>query len=241
MNATDKIAIVIPAANESETIIEFAQQLLLESRKQRAQAELFFVLDHASKDDTLQKLQKFARRRPEIHVIFEPKNRNVVDAYVRGYKEALKSKCKWFIEMDCGFSHLPSELGLFIGGLRAGYDCVFGIRPLWSFQYQVPLKRRVLSLGGTIISNLCLGTQFSDMTSGYEAFTRAAITKILSKPLKSTGNFWHVEMRYRARKMRWTEVRITYQFPSASVRSKTVNDAFGVLWDLTQRRWSGKA
>lgn len=231
-----KVAIVCPVANEAETIHEFCYELRKAIQDLNIQATVFFVIDNVSKDNTLRILKKISQKYPEIQVIFEPKNRHVVDAYIRGYQEALRKKCDYIIEMDGGFSHLPSELFKFIQGFTEGYDCVFGIRPLWSPAYNVPLKRRIYSLGGTILSNLLLGTTCKDMTSGYEGFTKKALREILKKPLLSQGHFFQTEIRYRAKGMKFKEVYISYQFPSKNVNQKSLQNSFEVLFTITKER-----
>ena len=62
--------------------------------------------------------------------VWAPENRNVVDAYIRGYKEALYGdyNCDYVIEMDGGLSHDPSSLSMFVRNLQEGHNCVFGSR-----------------------------------------------------------------------------------------------------------------
>ena len=231
---------VIPVANEAETIEVFCLDLLKNIHKLKIDATVFMVIDNASKDDTKKILEKISKKYKLIKLIYEPKNRNVVDAYVRGYREAIKNKCDFIIEMDSGFSHLPSELHKFIKGYEEGYDCVFGIRPLLSVTYKVPLKRRMFSLGGTLFSNLLLGTHYKDMTSGYEGFRREVLEQILKEPLKSTGHFSQTEIKYRARRSNYKEVRITYKFPTPRVRIGSVVNSISTLLYLSYSRWFGE-
>jgi len=236
----EKIGIVIPAANESETIEAFCLDLIKNIHRLKINAKVFIVVDNASKDNTKSILEKIVKKYKLIKLVYEPKNRNVVDAYVRGYREAIKYKCDFIIEMDSGFSHLPSELHKFIQGYKEGYDCVFGIRPLWSINYKVPLKRRIFSLGGTILSNLLLGTSYKDMTSGYEGFRREILEQILRESLKSSGHFWHTEIKYRAKDFHYKEVPITYKFPTPRVKLNSIYNSFIILFYLATDRWSKK-
>ena len=50
---------------------------------------MFVVLDRACKDNTRALLDEFATHEPRLTVIWAPENTNVVDAYVRGYREAM--------------------------------------------------------------------------------------------------------------------------------------------------------
>lgn len=232
-----KVGIVVPAANEEKTIRKFVGELQKEITKLKINATIFIVTDDASKDKTGKILDILSKKNKQIIHIYEPKNTNVVDAYIRGYKEAFKKNCSYIIEMDCGFSHLPNDLHKFIQGFLEGYDCVFGVRPLWSPQYHVPFKRRLFSLGGTLLSNALLGTHLSDMTSGYEGFTRKTAEKIFRKKLRSKGHFFQTEVRFYARKYRYKEVLITYNFPSPRVNSNSIKNSFSTLFYLTKKRF----
>ena len=108
------LAIACPMANEAETATRFVNSVLMNcvgvgSRKFLA------IVDEASKDDTRKILEAQAATVPELTVVWAPENRSVVDAYVRGYREALRTNADWILEIDAGFSHQPSEIPRFSG------------------------------------------------------------------------------------------------------------------------------
>src|SRR5438034_817118 len=114
-------------ANEAETATRFVNSVLMNcvgvgSRKFLA------IVDEASKDDTRKILEAQAATVPELTVVWAPENRSVVDAYVRGYREALRTNADWILEIDAGFSHQPSDIPSLLEKMREGYDCVFGSR-----------------------------------------------------------------------------------------------------------------
>ena len=124
-----KLAVVCPVANESATIIRFVRAVLDECGQAGFQSVKFFaVVDHVSKDNTLDLLKGLAAEEPQLEVVWAPENRNVTDAYIRGYREALNSGCDWILEMDAGFSHQPSDIPRFFARMAEGYVCVFGSR-----------------------------------------------------------------------------------------------------------------
>lgn len=231
-----KIGIVIPVANEEKTIRTFSQVLIDEIKKLKAKIIVFFIIDNASKDNTREILNEIAKNNSAVKIIFSPNNKHVVDAYIKGYKQALKFSCDVAIDMDSGFSHSPSQLAQFIDAFNKGYDCVFGIRPLWSSSYKVPLIRRIYSLIGTLVSNLLLGTHFHDYTSGYVGYKASVLRKILKRPLYSVGHFWHVEMRYRAHLYKYLEVPIDYKAPSKRVSKKIMFNSLYTLFTLFKQR-----
>ena len=222
----EKIGIVIPAANESKSIEALSWDLIKNINRLKINAKVFFVVDLSSQDDTRQILETIAKKSPNISVIFEPKNKNVADARIRGFKEAISQNCDFIIEMDCGFSHLPSELWKFIEGYREGYDCVLGVRNLWSKNYKVPLYRRVYSIGGTILSNILLGTNMSDTTSGYEGFRKKVLETVIKSHILSTDHFFQTEIRYRVKDFNNKEVFRTYTSPTPRIGRSSLYNSF---------------
>src|SRR3989339_433205 len=222
-----QFAIVTPLANEGIMLTKYCQTLFSQLEKLPDQFTVYFVIDKASIDNPLALPRRLARKYRDLQVIYAPENRHVVDAYLAGFRQALRDNCNYIIEMDAGFSHQPKEISHFVDKLKQGFDCVFGVRPLWSFKYRVPLSRRFFSLVGTVFSNLFLKTRLIDMTSGFEAFTTPALKKILATPLFSTGHFYQTEVRLRAfrLKLKTDTVPITYRFPSKSVNWRSLKNA----------------
>lgn len=227
-----RIAIVTPLANEAQTLKSYARELFCELQKIAHQFTVYFVIDKASKDQTLEIAEVLAQKYPNLEIIFEPKNKNVVGAYLAGFRKAIKANFDFIIEMDAGFSHQPREIIRFVNKLGQGYDCVFGVRPLWSPLYHVPFNRRFFSLAGTVLANLLLKTRLSDMTSGFEAFSRQSLKKIIVTPLFSTGHFYQTEIKLRARRLGLSisTVPITYRFPTNSISRISLDNAAKTFW-----------
>ncbi|MFP5304316.1 MAG: hypothetical protein ACLGI7_00650, partial [Gammaproteobacteria bacterium] len=163
--------------------------------------------------------------------------RCVVDAYVRGYCEALKSDADWILEIDAGYSHDPGQIPGFLAAMRAGADCVFATRFARGGRYVGGLSRRYLiSRGGSWLANLLLGTRLSDMTSGFQLFRRAPLEAILAQGLRSRGPFFQTEMKTHAQGWRIAEVPIDYTPSGQVVRSTALSDALQVLWALFTQR-----
>lgn len=95
-----------------------------------------------------------------------------------------------------------------------------------------PLYRRILSKGGTILSNLVLGTKLMDMTSGFEAFQRSVLEEMNMDSFLSTGHMYQTEMRYYCRNRKAVEVPIHYIGGSSSLKMKSVTEAISILFKL---------
>jgi dolichol-phosphate mannosyltransferase len=241
-SAAVHLGIVCPMANERETAVRFITSLLRQCDVRGvAPVTLFVVIDRKSTDGTRDLLESLQEREPRLRVVWAPENRCVVDAYVRGYREAITARCDWILEIDAGYSHQPEDLPAFLEKMMEGYDCVFGSRFCEGGQVsETPWKRRFISRGGTWLANLLLGTQLRDMTSGYELFSRPVLQQILARGIQSRGHFFQTEIKTYCRKFRVAEVPIHYRAASASVNLQVLKDAFANLWRLFRLRLAGQ-
>ena len=233
-----RLGVVCPMANERESAVRFVGEVLAECAPWGFKSVTFFaVLDRVSRDGTLDLLRQLEAERADVRVVWAPENRSVVDAYLRGYREALDSGCDWILEMDAGYSHQPSDIPQFFSKMREGYDAVFGSRFCAGGRIsQSSLKRRLISRGGTVLTNLLIGTRLKDMTSGFELFSRAALQQALEKGIHSRGHFFQTEIKAHCHRLRIAEVPIHYRAASNSVNNHVLKDAFTNLWRLYRAR-----
>jgi dolichol-phosphate mannosyltransferase len=221
-------------ANEGENAIEFVRQVLAQCNGFK-QVDFFVVLDQVSKDGTQQHLAEYAYKDPRLTVVWAPENRCVVDAYVRGYREALNSGADWILEIDAGFSHQPAQIPRFFEAMEQGYDAAFGTRFSKGGKIEdSSAARRLVSRGGTILTNVVLGTTLADMTSGFQLFRAPVLRKILEKGLFSQGPFFQTEMKAYCAKLKIVEVPITYRAATHNVGSQHILESFTQLHRLKE-------
>jgi len=234
------LAIVCPMANEGQRAVEFVDAVLAKCGEFRAKTFLV-VLDRANKDDTLDLMNEHATKTPDLKVIWAPENRGPVDAYVRGYREALALNPDWVLEIDAGFSHQPEDIPVLFQKMQEGHDCVFGSRFCRGGSISDSSKKRYwLSWGGTLLTNLLLGTRLHDMTSGFQLFSRDALQMIVDKGIQSRGPFFQTEMKTYARRLNIAEAPIRYRAASHDVGGKHIKDALRNLWRLFGLRVAGR-
>ena len=219
-------------ANERDCAVGVVKGFL-EAAAPFKSATCIAILDNVSTDGTLEILRSYANSEPRLSVIYAPENRCRLDAYSRGYREALSTKADWILEVDAGFSHRPEDLKNFFPAMLAGDDAIFATRfAKGGKMLDCPLPRRLISRGGTMLTNLLLGTRLSDMTSGYEMFRPHALEYALQRGLKSRGCFFQTEIKAYCHHFRIGEAPITYRATSStSVSSKILGDA---LWHLSR-------
>jgi len=226
-----RLGIVIPLANEEKTISCLLDKVL----KQINEADIVFcVLDNVSKDNTKKIIEEYSMQDNRVHLIWAPENRCIVDAYIRGYKEALYRNCKWILEMDGGLSHNPEEIHRFIANMSKGYDFAAGSRFITGSNYKGFSYRYIISRGGTLLANIILKTKMKDMTSGFECFTHNALSYVLKKGIKSRAHFFQTEIRALLRDWNWVEVPISYSNPSARLKKESIFEAFRNLRQLSK-------
>ena len=237
-----RLGVVCPMANERDTAARFVEEVLETCAPFGFESVTFYaVLDRVSRDGTLELLRELEKRRGDFRVVWAPENRSVVDAYLRGYREALDAGCDWVLEIDAGYSHQPSDIPRLLEKMLEGYDCVFGSRFCRGGRItDSSFKRRVISRGGTMLANLLLGTKLYDMTSGFELFSRAALEYVLERGVHSRGHFFQTEIKAHCHAFKIAEVPIHYRAASASVNNTVLRDAFRNLWRLFRARLSGE-
>jgi dolichol-phosphate mannosyltransferase len=237
----DNWAVAIPMANEEQDFPPFVAALtavldLLGS------GTVYFIVDNVSKDKTLELCQRCSAVDPRFVTVWAPENRNIVDAYRRGLREALSRGHRIIIEMDAGMSHDPSAIPMFLRVLSEGNECAFGSRYInGGSNLGSPLKRRFFSKTGTILARMLLGTRLKDMTSGFEGFHAHVVEKMLKKEMRSTAHFYQTEVRYLLRHYRTMEVPIHYRAPSPRVSSKAISNALKTLAYFAWRRFTLRA
>ena len=224
-----KLGVATPLANEEATIDRLLAGVL---EHLGAHDRFYCVLDNACKDKTRAIVSERAAHDPRVVLVWSPQNRCVVDAYFAGYRAAMDDGCEWILEMDGGLNHLPEQMPRFLDAMAQGYDFVGGSRFLPGGSHQSPWNRVLVSKGGSVLARLVLGAKLTDMTSGFECFSRKAMHHVLEKGVASKANFFQTEIRWMMHEFRWVEVPITYENTNFRIGRSSIREAFRILWQL---------
>lgn len=227
-----KTIIVMPVANEENTMGQILDEILALPYDN---LYIYPVVDSYSKDRTEEIIREREKASDKVKCIFYQESTGVISCYLEGFRQALEDGAEQVLEMDGGGSHLPAEIPQFLDRLEEGYDCVWGSRFMedGSMREQ-PLYRRILSFGGTFLSNLVLGTRLQDMTSGFEAFQREVLEKLELSHFLSTGHMYQTEMRFYCRNLNTVEVPIHYVGTASSLKGSSVTEALRLLFQLKE-------
>lgn len=226
-----KIVTVMPVANEQDTMRDVIDKIMALPFEE---LYLYPVIDSYSKDRTEEIIKQAERDyNGKVRLLFHSGSTGAVSCYFYGFKQAIKDGADYIVEMDGGGSHDPNSVPMFIEKLDEGYDCVWGSRFIkGGGMVNHPLYRRMLSGGGTFLSNLVLGTKLKDMTSGFEAFRADILAGMDLDKFLSKGHMYQTEMRYYCRNFKTVEVPITYIGSSSSLKASSVTTALKLLFKL---------
>lgn len=239
--ANSNFAVVVPMANEENDFDEFIDALTL-SLDKLGSGMVYMIVDNASKDRTFELCSEKAENDERFVAVWAEENRNVVDAYIKGYRVAAENGHEVIIEMDAGMSHDPRALPMFLRVLNEGNECAFGSRFINGGSiYNTNRSRTFLSRFGTTLANTLLGSKLFDMTSGYQGFHLNVVKEFLAYPLRSTGHFYQTELRYLLRFKRYAEIPIHYRVPSPSVSSSSIRNSMNTLFYYFLKRITGRA
>ena len=225
-----KTIIVMPVANEESTMGQILDEIL---ELPYENLYIYPVVDSYSKDRTEEIIREKEKISDRVKCIFYQESTGVISCYLEGFRQALADGAERILEMDGGGSHLPAEIPQFLEKMEDGYDCVWGSRFMdGGSMKEQPLYRRILSQGGTFLSNFVLGTRLKDMTSGFEGFQREVLEGMNLDRFLSTGHMYQTEMRYYCRNLRTIEVPIHYVGTASSLKGSSVTEALKLLFQL---------
>lgn len=225
-----KTIIVMPVANEESTMGQILDEIL---GLPYENLYIYPVVDSYSKDRTEEIIREKEKISDKVKCIFYQESTGVISCYLEGFRQALADGAERILEMDGGGSHLPAEIPQFLEKMEEGYDCVWGSRFMeGGSMKEQPLYRRILSQGGTFLSNFVLGTRLKDMTSGFEGFQREVLESMNLDSFLSTGHMYQTEMRFYCRNLRTIEVPIHYVGTASSLKGSSVTEALKLLFQL---------
>ena len=225
-----KTIIVMPVANEESTMGQILDEIL---ELPYENLYIYPVVDSYSKDRTEEIIREKEKISDKVKCIFYQESTGVISCYLEGFRQALADGAERILEMDGGGSHKPAEISQFLEKMEEGYDCVWGSRFMdGGSMKEQPLYRRILSQGGTYLSNFVLGTRLKDMTSGFEGFQREVLESMNLDMFLSTGHMYQTEMRYYCRNLRTIEVPIHYVGTASSLKGSSVAEALKLLFQL---------
>jgi Glycosyl transferase family 2 len=170
--ARPRVAVLIPALNEQETIGRVVREI--PRRLEGVAAVEVIVIDDGSDDLTADR----ALAAGVDLVARHPGNRGLAAAFNRGTTEALKRGADIVVTLDADGQHDPTAMPRLLEPILAGgADIVVAARPLTD-PTQGSTVRRLGNRLGSWFARRVMHVPLSDVTSGYRAFTREALLQL---------------------------------------------------------------
>lgn len=190
-----KAMIVLPTYNEKENIQELTHKIL----SLPLNFELWIlVVDDNSPDGTGDIVQALAERERRIQLLVRKKRRGRGAAVIDGFKEALRLKADFVIEMDADFSHQPQFIPPLLKHCEK-YDLVIGSRFIKGGKDQGrTILRKFITLLAINFVRSQLKLPVKDVNSGFRCFKRNVLEKIDLDDLISVGPSIVQEMLYKS-------------------------------------------
>jgi len=235
--------VVIPTYNERESLPILLEQLLVVSPQLS-----ILVVDDNSPDGTGEYADQLAATEPRVTVLHRTEKQGLGPAYVAGFGWALERDFEIIVEMDADGSHLVEELPTLIAAVQNGAALAIGSR--WVKGGTIvnwPRYRQAISRTGTAYARVLLRSQLHDITSGFRAFSRAALESIDLSSLGAAGYVFQIELAWRIERqgLPIREVPITFverAHGSSKMTTRIVVEALAKVtrWGLRGAPDSGK-
>jgi dolichol-phosphate mannosyltransferase len=202
------VCVCLPTYNERENL----EPMVAALGDVLGESGMVLVIDDNSPDGTGGIADRLAATHDRVHVIHRPRKEGLGPAYLAGFKRALELGADLILEMDCDFSHDPTDVPRLTAAAEDA-DLVIGSRYVagggtrnWG------LLRRLISRGGSLYAQILLGVHVRDLTGGFKCYRRSVIEALDLDAIHSKGYAFQIETTYRAMKagFRVKEVPIVF-------------------------------
>jgi dolichol-phosphate mannosyltransferase len=234
-----RATVCLPTYNERENLPRMIEAL---GRVLRA-GDRVLVIDDNSPDGTGEIADALAAEHAFVDVLHREQKEGLGRAYVAGFQRTLADGAELVLEMDCDFSHDPSDVPRLIEAAEGGADLVLGSRYVpggstrnWG------LVRRLISRGGSVYTALFLRMGVRDPTGGFKCFRRAVLERLDLGAITPRGYAFQIEMTYRAKQAGFTVVEIPITFVDREVGQSKMSRSvvLEAIWRVPLLRMSGK-
>jgi dolichol-phosphate mannosyltransferase len=187
--------VVLPTYNERDNLEPIVEAILAAL----PEASLLVVDDH-SPDGTGEMADTLAAREPRVAVLHRPGKQGLGVAYRDGFRWVLeRPETRAVVQMDADFSHDPASLPRLLTPLMGSADLVLGTRYMRGGQTMGwPLRRRLLSRGGTLFARTVLLMPYRDLTGGFKAWRRELLDAIRLRETSGSGYGFQIETTWWA-------------------------------------------
>lgn len=187
--------VLIPTYNEKENIEKMVRTVMA--------LPLSFeilIIDDSSPDGTGDIVKKLQQEFDRLHILERTVKEGLGKAYIAGFEWALARDYQYIFEMDCDFSHNPSDLiKLHAACAEQGADMAIGSRYVTGVNVvNWPIQRVLLSYFASSYVRRVTGMPIKDSTAGFVCFTRKVLETIKLDKVKFKGYAFQIEMKFNS-------------------------------------------
>ena len=202
--------VCVPTYNERDNVEPLVRALgeVLDLARDRV-----LVIDDNSPDRTGEIADRLAAELPWVSVLHRERKDGIGAAYLAGFAVALAAGAELVLEVDCDFSHDPTDVPRLIAACADGADLALGSR--WvegGGTVNWGLGRRIVSRGGSLYARLVLGVRIRDLTGGFKCFRREVLEGIDLDAITTRGYGFQIEGTYRALRAGFCVVELPITF-----------------------------
>lgn len=227
-----KNLVIIPTYNEIENIEKMVHTVFSLPRV----FELLIV-DDGSPDGTAAKVKELQQTYTgKLHIEERKGKLGLGTAYIHGFKWALARDYDYIFEMDCDFSHNPTDLVRLLDACENGADVAVGSRYVKGGNVSNwDMKRILLSYFASLYVRMILWIPVKDTTAGFKCYKRKVLESIELDKIKFMGYAFQIEMKYRAVKKGFKIAEVPIMFTDrvlgvSKMSTKIFKEAFiGVI------------
>jgi dolichol-phosphate mannosyltransferase len=199
------------------------------------------IVDDGSPDGTGDLVREEQKKYPDQVFLKERSGKlGLGTAYIAGFKWALERGYDFIFEMDCDFSHNPSDLVRMLKSLQKGEgDVVVGSRYVKGGKcVNWPWDRMVLSYGASIYTRLVTWMWVKDPTAGFVGYSNEVLSTIDLDQIKFIGYAFQIEMKYAAKRLGFKikEIPITFTDRIIGVSKMSKGIVKEAVWGVLQLR-----
>jgi dolichol-phosphate mannosyltransferase len=231
-----RAVVCLPTYNERENLEPMLRALgeVLDTERDRV-----LVIDDSSPDGTGEVADRLADELPWVEVLHREVKEGLGPAYIAGFRHPLAQEAELVLEMDCDFSHDPTDVPRLIAA-AADADLVLGSRYApgggtrnWG------IGRRIVSRGGCLYAQILLGVRVRDLTGGFKCFRRATLDALDLDALSARGYAFQIETTYRVLRagLRVAEVPIVFTDRRVGESKMTRAIVAEAMWKVPKLRW----
>lgn len=227
-----KNLVIIPTYNELENIGK-----MLDAVMALPVAFDVLVVDDGSPDGTSEVVREKKAEYPHrIYLLQRSGKLGLGTAYIEGFKFGIKQGYDHIFEMDCDFSHNPTDLVRLLQALEKDADMVIGSRYVKGGNtVNWPFDRKVLSYGASLYVRLITWMWIKDPTAGFVGYRRKVLETIQLDKIKFIGYAFQIEMKFTAWrfgfKLREIPITFTDRIEGSSKMTKGIvkEAVFGII------------